>query len=70
MTENGTSRQWWKSSRSGTSGCLEFHRSPEKVFIRDSKDRTGPVLEFDPEAWAAFIDAVKRGEFDRAPHPG
>jgi hypothetical protein len=37
---------------------------PEAVFIRDSKDRRGPELEFSSAAWTAFLDAVKSGEFD------
>jgi hypothetical protein len=27
----------------------------------DSEDRSGPVLAFEPEVWAAFIDGVKGG---------
>jgi hypothetical protein len=34
------------------------------VGVRDSKDRSGPVLAFEPEAWTAFLDRVKGGEFD------
>jgi hypothetical protein len=33
--------------------------------VRDSKDRSGPVLAFDPDQWRAFIDGVKQGDFDR-----
>ena len=32
--------------------------------VRDSKDPQGPILRFDRESWAGFIDDVKRGEFD------
>jgi hypothetical protein len=34
------------------------------VGVRDSKDRTGPVLMFDQVAWAAFIARAMDGEFD------
>jgi hypothetical protein len=30
------------------------------VLVRDSKDRTGPVLRFTPGAWRRFADQVKR----------
>ncbi|TQS18699.1 DUF397 domain-containing protein [Microbispora hainanensis] len=32
--------------------------------VRDSKDRTGPVLAFTPSEWSSFIADVKSGEFD------
>lgn len=28
------------------------------------KDRSGPVLTFDPAVWSAFVDDIKAGEFD------
>jgi hypothetical protein len=30
------------------------------VLVRDTQDRTGPVLRFTPEAWRRFADLVKR----------
>jgi uncharacterized protein DUF397 len=32
--------------------------------VRDSKDRTGPILIFGVSGWAAFIAGVKDGDFD------
>jgi hypothetical protein len=32
--------------------------------MRDSKDRSGPVLVFTRSEWQAFVDGVKSGEFD------
>ena len=58
---------WRKSTRSDNGGasCVEVARNlPGVVGVRDSKDRSGPVLTFGPEAWAAFVGAVKDGEFD------
>jgi hypothetical protein len=34
------------------------------VGIRDSKDRTGPILTVTRSAWQAFVDGVRGGEFD------
>jgi hypothetical protein len=34
------------------------------VAVRDTKDRAGPVLIFTNDEWSAFIDGVRRGEFD------
>jgi uncharacterized protein DUF397 len=32
--------------------------------VRDSKNRTGPLLGFTPTEWAAFTAGVRAGEFD------
>jgi len=57
---------WHKSSRSnGPSDCVEVADNlPGAVALRDSKDRTGPVLVFSPDEWRAFIEGAKAGEFD------
>jgi hypothetical protein len=58
---------WRKSTRSGNGGnsCVEVAKNlPDVVGVRDSKDRSGPALEFRPEVWIAFLDGVKDGEFD------
>lgn len=57
---------WRKSSRSGSEGsCVEVRRAPAAIQVRDTKDRTGPVLSFPADAWQGFIAAVHDGEFDR-----
>jgi hypothetical protein len=58
-----------KSSRSNGSGgnnCVEVDLDAEigVVLVRDSKDPSGPVLDFTDAEWSAFIAGVKRGEFD------
>ncbi|WP_330438506.1 DUF397 domain-containing protein [Micromonospora sp. NBC_00821] len=56
--------RWRKSTRSGASGgnCVEVASNlPGVVAVRDSKDATGPALNFAPAAWAAFVaQAVER----------
>jgi hypothetical protein len=32
--------------------------------MRDSKDPSGPVLTYTRIEWSAFLDGVKKGEFD------
>jgi hypothetical protein len=58
--------RWRKSSHSGNGGdCVEVASSrPGVVAVRDSKDKPGPALGFTSAAWAAFVQAVKHGEFD------
>jgi Domain of unknown function (DUF397) len=59
--------QWRTSSYSGTNGgnCVEVARNlPGIVAVRDSKDRTGPVLTFGPAQWDAFTAGLRSGELD------
>ena len=59
---------WHKSARSGAAGhCVEVACNAAaggKVFVRNSKDRSGPVVGFTPEEWTAFVAGVRDGEFD------
>jgi hypothetical protein len=49
---------WKKSSYSGGNGgnCVEVGARPQddRVLVRDTKDRQGPVLRFTPGAWKRF----------------
>ncbi|MCX4758364.1 DUF397 domain-containing protein [Kitasatospora purpeofusca] len=49
---------WFKSSYSSNEGaqCVEVAETPGVVHVRDSKDKTGPQLAFEPAAWKAFIN--------------
>jgi cobalamin biosynthesis protein CobT len=51
---------WRKSSYSGSNGgeCIEV-AATEAVLVRDTADRTGPVLTFTSDAWRAFTAAIK-----------
>lgn len=57
---------WQKSTRSGNNGCVEVALDTAEVAVRDSKDRTGPVLLFTAHEWDAFLAGVRNGEFDRS----
>jgi Domain of unknown function (DUF397) len=59
---------WQVSSYTGNGGntCYEVGRDrarPGSVFLRDSKDRSGPALEYPAEAWGQFLAGIKAGEF-------
>jgi Domain of unknown function (DUF397) len=56
--------EWRKSTRSGSNGCVEVAFSSDRIAVRDSKDRSGPVLTFTPTEWEAFVGGVRDGEFD------
>jgi hypothetical protein len=55
---------WRKSTSSGTNGCVEVAFVGDQVAIRDSKDRSGPVLQFTYREWEAFLAGARHGEFD------
>jgi hypothetical protein len=57
--------QWRKSRYSnGQASCVEVKIAVAAVAVRDTKDRTGPMLVFSPQEWRAFTACVQRGEFD------
>jgi hypothetical protein len=52
---------WRKSSYSGGEGnCVEAADLRNSVLVRDTQDRTGPILRFSPAVWRVFADRVKR----------
>lgn len=55
------SLRWRKSTRSGSNGggCIEVAGHDDRVLVRDTQDRSGPVLRFGPGAWRRFTDQVK-----------
>jgi hypothetical protein len=58
-----TGAVWRKSSRSSGNGgdCVEVAGNlPGVIGVRDSKDRQGPVLTFEPAAWRSFVAEVIR----------
>lgn len=57
--------RWYKASASeGTGGCVEVAPNvPGVAGVRDSKDPGGPVLVFDRQAFAQFVEATATGRF-------
>jgi Domain of unknown function (DUF397) len=55
-----TDARWTKSSYSNGSGaCVQVALIRGTAAVRDSKDPTGPLLVFTPDAWDAFIEGVR-----------
>ncbi|GGY33243.1 DUF397 domain-containing protein [Streptomyces xanthochromogenes] len=67
MTIDETPR-WFTSSYSDNGGnCVEVAgnlvASRGTVPVRDSKDRSGPILDVPAGAFSAFVEGVKSGNF-------
>ncbi len=54
---------WRKSSYSTSNGgnCVEVADQESRVLVRDTQDRTGPMLRVSPAAWRRFAERVKAG---------
>jgi hypothetical protein len=54
---------WRTSSYTGNGGgnCVEVGDATCMIIVRDTKDRSGPVLGFSLAAWHRFADQVKTG---------
>ncbi|MBV2156485.1 DUF397 domain-containing protein [Kitasatospora sp. SUK 42] len=55
---------WFKSSYSTNedANCVEVAETPGIVHVRDSKDKSGPQLAFEPAAWEAFVTFAATAE--------
>jgi hypothetical protein len=51
---------WRKSSFSGDNGgaCVEV-ASAQAVLVRDTTDRSGPVVTFTAGAWQTFLTTIR-----------
>lgn len=68
LAQQLTGAGWRTSSRSQTSNCVEvaaLRTGPAAVALRDSKDRSGPVLLFGRAGWVDFLAGAKNGRFAR-----
>ncbi|MBF6350512.1 DUF397 domain-containing protein [Nocardia flavorosea] len=67
MKTDPSNARWFKSRHSGPSrDCVEVAGlGSESVGVRDSKSPTGPVLVFPRSEWQVFLNAARKGAFDR-----
>lgn len=56
---------WRKAKASASTNCVEVRRVILGVDVRNSRDPDGPQLCFTSAEWDAFLDGVRKGEFDR-----
>ena len=65
---NVSGLRWKTSSYTNGSGgaCVELACTDPGTVVRDTKNRTGPVLGFNGREWASFLAEIKAGRFDLA----
>jgi hypothetical protein len=63
MDHRVTATDWRKSSYTTSNGgnCVEVAGRESRVLVRDTKDRTGPMLRFAPDAWRRFAQQIQAG---------
>ena len=60
----GTDLTTWRTSTYSSNGgatCVEIGDAADTVLVRDTQDRTGPVLRLSADAWRRFTGQVKAG---------
>ena len=63
---NLSQAEWHKARASGDqNACVMVATNlPGRVLVKDSKNPSGPVLDFAPGEWAAFLSGVTSGAFN------
>jgi hypothetical protein len=58
-----TDLNWRKASYSSNGGgnCVEVADHRNRVLVRDTQSRSGPILWFSPDAWRTLVDQVRAG---------
>lgn len=65
MNRNFLDEDFKKSSVcSHCSHCVVVAQKEGTIAVRDTKDLSKQTLLFSKDEWQAFVDGVKRGEFD------
>jgi len=54
---------WRRSSRCGSTTCVEVAKVDDQYLVRDSKNPDAAALSFTKEEWVAFVEGVTAGEF-------
>jgi uncharacterized protein DUF397 len=65
---NATTVVWRKARRSGSASdnCVEVAQMNDgTTAVRDSKDRSGPILRFGSADWCKFLDDLRQAELLR-----
>ncbi len=56
---------WRATTRCYSGTCVEVAIRADQVFLRHSAEPDGPWLILSRPSWAAFLEGVRAGHFDR-----
>lgn len=58
---NGASAVIWRksSASSGTGNCVEIAKSGPFVLVRDSRNRSGPMLAITGQQWLGLLERIR-----------
>ena len=56
---------WRRSSRCGSSACVEVAIASDAVYVRKSQDPAGSWLCFAAKDWRAFVEGLRAGTWER-----
>ena len=60
----GHKRLTWRTALSCDGGaCVQVAAVDHSILIGNSR-QPGPVLEYTPDEWHAFVTGIKKGDFD------
>jgi uncharacterized protein DUF397 len=62
--------RWHKSPPASSGGWVEVAFVNGRVVLRSSRDPDGPVLEFTPFEWQAFVGGVRLARSSVSPREG
>jgi hypothetical protein len=55
----------WRTALSCDGGaCVEVAADQNSILIRNSRQPSGPLIEYTPEEWHEFVSGIKKGDFD------
>jgi predicted secreted Zn-dependent protease len=61
----GYNRLTWRTALNCDGGaCVEVAADRDVVLIRNSRQPSGPLVEYTPEEWHEFVSGIKNGDFD------
>jgi predicted secreted Zn-dependent protease len=63
-TLSHTSLTWRTALNCEGGACVEVAADRDTVLMRNSRQPSGPLLEYTPEEWHEFVAGIKKGDFD------
>jgi predicted secreted Zn-dependent protease len=63
-TRDHKSLTWRTALNCDGGSCVEVAADQNVIWIRNSRQPDGPLLQYTPEEWHEFASGIKKGDFD------